>query len=74
LDIVIEDPLLGQPVEPPPSVEVDGEEEYQIASVEDSRIYRNQLQYLIRCMGNNSLTLEHAKSVNGLRAVEEFHE
>ena len=47
---------MGQRVEPPPSVEVDGEEEYQVSSVADSRIYRNQLQYLIRWTGYDSLT------------------
>jgi len=44
LDPVVEDPLEGQVVLPPPPVEVDVEEEYQVACVEDSRIYRSQLQ------------------------------
>jgi hypothetical protein len=48
LDPVAEDPLEGQGVLPPPPLEVDGEEEYQVSSVEDSRIYRSQLQYLVR--------------------------
>jgi len=61
-------------VPPPPPVEVDGEEEYQVAGVEDSRIYRNQLQYLIRWTGYDSLTWEPAKFVDGLQAVEEFHQ
>jgi len=60
-------------VEPPLSVEVDGEEEYQVSSVEDSRVYRNQLQYLIRWTGYDSLTSEPGQSVDGLQAVEEFH-
>jgi len=73
-DMVVEDPLAGQRVEPPPSVEVDGEEEYQVSSVADSRVYWNQLQYLIRWTGYDSLTLEPAKFVDGLQAVEEFHQ
>jgi hypothetical protein len=36
LDPVAEDPLEGQVVLPPPPGEVDGEEEYQVSSVEDS--------------------------------------
>ena len=75
-DMIVEDPLVGQRVEPPPpppSVEVDGEEEYQVSSVEDSRVYRNQLQYLIRWMGYDSLTWEPAKFVDGLQVVEECH-
>jgi hypothetical protein len=74
LDPVVEDPLEGQVVPPPPPVEVDGEEEYQVAGVEDSRIFRSQLQYLIRWTGYDSLTWEPAKFVDGLQAVEEFHQ
>jgi hypothetical protein len=70
---VVEDRLEGQVVPPPPSVEVDGEEEYQVSSLEDSRMYRNQLQYLIRWTGYHSLHWEPAKFVDGLQAVEEFH-
>jgi len=39
LDMVVEVPIVGQCVEPPPPVEVDGEEEYQVSSVEDSHVY-----------------------------------
>jgi hypothetical protein len=73
LDPVVEDPLDGQVVPPPPPVDVEGDEEYQVSSVEDSRMYRSQLQYLIRWTGYDSLTWEPAKFVDGLRAVEEFH-
>jgi predicted GH43/DUF377 family glycosyl hydrolase len=74
LDLVAEDPLQGQVVSPPPPVEVDGEEKYQVSSVEDSRMYRNRLQYLIWWTGYDSLTSEPAKFVNGLQAVDEFHQ
>jgi len=40
LDPVVVDPLDGQRINPPPSVDVEGEEEYQVSSVEDSRMYR----------------------------------
>ena len=73
LEPVVEDPMVGQVVLAPPPVEVDGEEEYQVSSVEDSRIYRNQLQYLIRWTGYDSLTWEPAKFVDGLQTVDEFH-
>ena len=63
----------GQVVLPPTPVEVDGEEEYQVSSVEDSRVYQSQLQYLIQWTGYDSLTWEPAKFVNGLQAVDEFH-
>ena len=47
LNPVVDDSLEEQVVDPPPPMEVDGEEEYQVSNVEDSRVYRNQLQYLI---------------------------
>jgi len=74
LDPVTDDPLVGQRREPPPPIEVDGEEEYQVSSVEDSRVYRNQLQYLVRWTGYDSLTWQPAKFVDGLQAVDEFHQ
>jgi predicted GH43/DUF377 family glycosyl hydrolase len=58
LDMVVDNPLVGQRLEPPPSVEVDGEEEYRVFSVEDSRVYRNPLQYLVRWTGYDSLNWE----------------
>jgi len=66
--------MVGQRVEPPPSVEVDGEEEYQVSSVEDSRVYRNQLQYLIWWTGYDSFTWKPAKFIDRLQAVGEFHQ
>jgi hypothetical protein len=74
LDPVADNPLAGQRIKPPPPVEVDGKDEYQVSSVEDSRIYRNQLQYLIRWTGYGSFTWEPAKFVDGLQAVEKFHQ
>ena len=58
---------------PPPPVEVDDEEEYQVSSVEESRVYRNQLQYFVRLTGYDSLTWEPTKVIDWLQAVEEFH-
>ena len=66
--------LAGQRIEPPPLVEVNGEEQYQVSSVEDSRMYRSQLQYLIQWTGYNSLTWEPAKFIDSLQGVEEFHQ
>ena len=65
-DPVVDDPLEGQRNNLPPPVEVEGEEEYQASGVEDSRMYRNQLQYLILCTGYVSLRWEPAKFVDGL--------
>src|SRR5882757_8830891 len=57
----------------PPSVEVEGDYEYQVERVEDSRMYRNQLQYLVRWTGYDQMTWEPAKDVNGLQALDVFH-
>jgi hypothetical protein len=65
LNPLVEDPLEGQVVLPPPHVEVDGEEEYQVSGVEDSPVYWNHLQYLVRWTGYDSLTWEPAKFVDG---------
>jgi len=37
-------------------------------------MYTSQLQYLIRWTGYDSLTWEPAKFVDGLQAVDEFHQ
>jgi hypothetical protein len=74
LDSVVEYPLDGQVVPPTPSVEDDGEEEYQVSSVKDSRMYRKQLQYLIRWIGYDSLTWDPAQFVDGLQAMGDFNQ
>jgi hypothetical protein len=38
--MAVEDPMLGQHIEPPSPVEVDGEEEYQVSDVDDGRVYQ----------------------------------
>jgi len=74
LDPVIEDTLEGQVVPPPPPVEVDGEEDYQVSGIEECRMYQSQLQYLVRWTGYDSHTWEPAKFVDGIHAVKEFHQ
>jgi len=70
----VNNPLKGQWVDPPSPVEGDGEEEYQVSSIDDSQMYRNQLQYLIRWTGYDCLTWEPTKFVDSLQAVKEFHQ
>ena len=73
LDPIARDPLPGQVMMPPPPVEVDGDHEYQVERVEDSRMYRNQLQYLVRWIVYDQMTWEPAKDVDGLQALHVFH-
>jgi hypothetical protein len=52
---------------------VDGDQEYQVEQVEDSRVYRNQLQYLVRWTGYDQMTWEPARDIDGLQALDVFH-
>jgi hypothetical protein len=49
-----QDPLLYQEQESPPPVIVVGEEEYEVEQVDDSRLFRRQLQYLLKGEGTKS--------------------
>jgi hypothetical protein len=74
LNPVVEELLVGQVILPPPPVDVDGKEEYQVSGVENSQAYRIQLHYLVRWTGYDSLTWEPVKFVDGLQAVQEIHQ
>jgi len=74
LDPMVDYHLKGERIDPPPPVDVEGEEENQFSTVEDSWMYRNQLQYLKRWTEYIFLTWEPAKFVDGLKAVGEFHQ
>jgi hypothetical protein len=52
---------------------VDGESEYEVKEVVDSRVFRQQLQYLIKWRGWDDLTWERATEVNKLKAIDDFH-
>jgi hypothetical protein len=67
------DPLPGQYLPPPEPVVVDGELEYEVEEVVDSRIFRRQLQYLIKWRRWEDLTWERATEVNKLKAIDDFH-
>jgi hypothetical protein len=42
------DPIEGRTPEPPPPIQVAGEEEYEVEDIIDARLWRNQKQYLIK--------------------------
>jgi hypothetical protein len=73
-----EDPIVGQrtSIPPPPAlVDDDGNEEYEIAEVLDSRLYRRKLQYLVCWKGygyeDNSWVNE--QDVHAPDSVAEFY-
>ena len=73
LDTAAGDPLPGQIVPPPPPVTVEGEPEYHVEAVEDSRMSWKTLQYRVRWVGWASLTWEPWYFVNTTEAVARFH-
>ena len=71
------DPIVGRRTRPPPPPElVDGEEEYIVERILDSRMHRRRLQYLVEWegYGTEGNTWEEAGNVsNALEKVAEFH-
>lgn len=63
-----DDPLLGQNLQPPPSVVVDGEQEWQVEELEvlDTKFIWSCLQYLFKWMGYKEATWEPTEAVNRL--------
>ena len=61
----------------PPSVEVEGEEEFEVAEVLDARMKRRKLEYLVRWKGyddaNNTWEPED-NLANAQELVQEFHD
>jgi hypothetical protein len=78
LEPAADDPYPGQRPNPPPPVEIDGELEWQVDEVLDSRWTgrgRNRkLEYLVKWTGYDQPLWEPAENVNKLEAVDRFHE
>jgi hypothetical protein len=72
------DPLPGQVLPPPPPIEVDEEQYWEVEEVLDSRRYRNRLQYLVRWVGYSEPTWEPPEHLSTspdlVRLVHSFHE
>ena len=75
LEHAADDPFPGQRVEPPPPVVVDGEEEYHVDEILDSREFGRwkKLQYLVKWSGYDRPTWEAAENVDRLQALDRFH-
>jgi hypothetical protein len=71
------DPIAGRYAPPPPPPElIDGEEEYVVEEIRDSRMFRRRLQYLVKWegYGTEGNTWEYAEHVNNApERVAEFH-
>jgi glycosylphosphatidylinositol phospholipase D len=67
------DPLPGQ-IEPPPlPVIVQGEEEWKVQEILDSRKRQNQIQYLVKWKGFDAPTWEPEDYLQDVQAVDLFH-
>jgi hypothetical protein len=68
------DPLPGQIIPPPLPVVVDGEKEWSVDAILDSRLVRGRLKYLVKWTGYDPPEWEAAEGINGLEAIDRFHE
>jgi hypothetical protein len=68
------DPLPGQILPPPLPVVVDGEEEWFVDEILDSRVRRGRLQYLVKWKGDYTPTWEPEEFLEDVTAVDEFHQ
>ena len=73
MDPVREDPLPGQAITPPPPVIVDGDTEYEVEEVLDSKLERRRLWYLVKWTGYDQPTWEPCEYLDEVAAVDTFH-
>jgi hypothetical protein len=52
---------------------VEGKEEYEVEWIDDSRLFRRQLQYLAKWSGYDESGWDPAANIDGLKAIEDFH-
>lgn len=70
-----DDPLPGQINAAPPPVVVNGEEEWEVDEIYDSKIVHRQLQYLVKWTGDNVPSWQPASSVtNATDLLTDFHQ
>jgi len=73
LHAAADDPFPGQVVPPPLPVIVEGEEEWEVEEILDSRRTRGRLQYLVKWRGFTDPTWEPEKNLTEVEAVDIYH-
>jgi transposase InsO family protein len=77
LTLAMPDPIAGRrPKPPPPPVIIDGEEEWEVEEILDSRMFRNCLQYLVKWKGygREEASWEPRTNVHAPQLVTKFHQ
>ena len=75
LELAADDPYPGQVSPPPSAVIVDGEEEWEVETILDSRLHYNRLQYLIKWKGYSAHTWQTPTDLeNSSYLVGQFHQ
>ena len=71
-----DDALPGQRIEPPPPVVVEGDDEYLVERIEDSRFNRRRrrFEYLVRWTGYHELIWESVSELDQIIDVERFYQ
>lgn len=67
---------LGRVIPPPPPIEIEGELEWEVEAVIDSRLFRRQFQYLVKWKGTSDAenTWQPARDLeNAQDIVDDFH-
>lgn len=65
--------LPGRTIPPPPPIEIDGEMEYEVETIVDSRKFRNKLQYRVQWVGYQETSWEPAENLECPEIVARFH-
>lgn len=75
LKAAVPNPFPGRSAQPPDPVLIDGEEQFVVEEILDSRIHRNQLQYLVKWEGYpaEENSWEPVDNINAPRLVSKFH-
>ena len=67
------DPYPGQHQPPPPPIEVEGNDEYLVEEILDSKLVRRQLKYCVKWVGYDTPTWEPASNLEGVAALDLYH-
>ncbi|QRV96463.1 Retrotransposable element Tf2 protein [Ceratobasidium sp. AG-Ba] len=74
LSLKKEDPYGREPPQPPPEVTPEGDIEYEVEQVQDSRRYRGKIQYYVKWLGYNEWTWEPYEHLsNAKEMIADFH-